>query len=101
MAVFKANAETIQKINELYYELHNKAEVARRLGCSPGTVTRYIDPNYKPFNKENEHKFTFEMLPDLRVGLDRFRGIDNFGALCIMSTEELKEIKDELWKEIH
>ena len=36
------------QINELYYRLGVKAQVARELGISPASVTRYLIPNYVP-----------------------------------------------------
>lgn len=36
------------QINELYYRLGVKAQVARELGISPASVTRYLIPNYTP-----------------------------------------------------
>lgn len=36
------------QINELYYRLGVKAQVARELGISPASVTRYLVPNYVP-----------------------------------------------------
>jgi len=99
MAV-KMTPELIRKINELYYVNHNKAATAREIGCSPATVSRYIDPNFTPFDASNEVHFYIDDLP-ADFGTVQFRGIDNYGALCIMSTEEFKEVKDELAKEIH
>lgn len=40
--------ETKVQINELYYRLGVKAQVARELGISPASVTRYLIPNYVP-----------------------------------------------------
>ena len=36
------------QINELYYRLGVKAQVARELGISPASVTRYLIPDYVP-----------------------------------------------------
>lgn len=36
------------QINELYYRLGVKAQVARELGISAASVTRYLIPNYVP-----------------------------------------------------
>ena len=38
--------DQIRDINELYLELKVKTQVARIIGCSPATVTKYIIPNY-------------------------------------------------------
>lgn len=42
----KVTDEVIEQINELYLELKVKTQVARIVGCSPATVTKYIIPNY-------------------------------------------------------
>ena len=45
---FQATPEAIEEINRLYYECGVKAEVARRIGCSPSTVTRYLVKGWQP-----------------------------------------------------
>lgn len=45
---FVATAENIEKINKLYYEIGVKAEVARQLGCSAATVSKYIINGWLP-----------------------------------------------------
>jgi len=100
MAV-RITPEIITQINNRYYELHTYAAVARELGISAGTVKKYVDPNFTPYNADNEVHFTIDMLPPIGSGIARFRGVDNFGALCIMSDEEFTEIKsDEFQKEV-
>lgn len=94
----KVTPDIIREINERYYKCHNKSQVAREVGCSAGTVSKYIDPNYTPFDSSKEIHFTLEMLPP--ADYSRFVGLDNFGAVCTMSAEEKYEI-EELWKEIH
>ena len=42
----KITDEVIEQINELYLEYGVKAQVARIVGCSPATVTKYIIPGY-------------------------------------------------------
>lgn len=44
----KTSPEMIEKINELYYMIGVKSQVARQLGISPATVAKYIDSNYIP-----------------------------------------------------
>jgi len=94
----KVTPDDIRIINELYYKYHTYAEVARQTGLSAGTVKKYVKPDYKPFDSSNEVKFTLDMLPE--IDISRFRGVDNYGALCTMSDDEFHEIQ-ELWKEIH
>lgn len=45
---FVATPEAIEEINRLYYECGIKAEVARRIGCSASTVSRYIVKGWQP-----------------------------------------------------
>lgn len=42
----KITDEVIEQINELYLNCGVKAQVARIIGCSPATVSKYIIPNY-------------------------------------------------------
>ena len=44
----RTSPETIEKINELYFILGVKSQVAKQLGISPATVSKYINPNYQP-----------------------------------------------------
>ena len=48
----KVTQKDIVHFNELYYRYKNKARVARETGFSASTVSRYIDPNWKPINEE-------------------------------------------------
>ena len=48
MARFVATPELIEEMNRLYYECGVKAQVARQIGCSPSTVSRYLVPGWKP-----------------------------------------------------
>ena len=89
--------EDIQRINELYYKYKTYAEVARQTGFAPSTVKKYVDPNWQPLNEIEVVKFTKDDLPDFTT--DIFRGVKNFGDLCVLSEEERKEI-EELWKEL-
>lgn len=45
---FIATPEAIEEINRIYYECGVKAETARRIGCSPSTVTRYLVKGWQP-----------------------------------------------------
>lgn len=93
----KVGVEDIQQINELYYKYKTYAEVARQTGFAPSTVKKYVDPNWQPLNEIEVVKFTKDDLPDFTT--DIFRGVKNFGDLCVLSEEERKEI-EELWKEL-
>ena len=93
----RVGVEDIQRINELYYKYKTYVEVARQTGFAPSTVKKYVDPNWQPLNENEVVKFTKDDLPDFTT--DIFRGVKNFGDLCVLSEEERKEI-EELWKEL-
>lgn len=44
----KITNEIIIKINELYLELGVKTKVAKVIGCSPSTVTKYLIKDFVP-----------------------------------------------------
>lgn len=94
----RITVDDIKKINELYYECHNYAEVARRTGWSASTVRAYVDKNYNPVI-ENQIK-RFDPVNDMPpFDEEKFKGLDNYGELCVLSDEEYAEIV-ELWKEL-
>lgn len=89
----RTSPETIEKINELYAVLGVKSKVAKELGISPATVTKYLIPNYVP--KAAVDIPAFDKPIDLDITM--FKG-DLF-KLCELSEEEWKDLK-ELQKEI-
>ena len=91
--------EDILKFNEIYYRTKTYAEVARETGFSASTVKKYIDKNWEPVVVENIIHFDIAQLPDFQKAVEIFRGIDNYGNLCILTDFEKEEIK-ELWKEL-
>lgn len=93
----KVTPEDIILFNELYFKLKTYAAVARETGFSASTVSKYVDKNWRPVEKENVKKFTKEEVPEFST--EMFRGIENYGELCVLSDEEKEEIK-ELWKEL-
>lgn len=93
----KVTPEDIILFNELYFKLKTYAAVARETGFSAGTVSKYVDKNWRPIEKDNVRKFTKEEVPEFST--EMFRGIENYGELCVLSDEEKEEIK-ELWKEL-
>ena len=95
MAV-KVTAEIIEQINELYVELGVKAQVARKVGVSPATVTKYIIPNYIP--KANRTTTHCEVEPSYDFS-DFMREIGTMGSICALSEKEREELI-ELQKEI-
>lgn len=93
----RVSQKDIIQINSLYKELKTYAAVSRQTGFAPSTVKKYVDPNWQPLNEIEVVKFTKDDLPDFTT--DIFRGVKNFGDLCVLSEEERKEI-EELWKEL-
>lgn len=94
----RVTIEDKKKINELYYQCHNYAEVARQTGWSASTVRSYVDPNYKPAIEVQIHRFDplTEMKPfDESI----FDNVENYGDLCVLSDEEKEEMK-VLWEEL-
>ena len=95
----KVTNEDILRINELYYKYKVYAEVARQTGFSASTVKKYVKPGWAPVAQENIKRFDMATLPDFQEAVKIFRGIDNYGALCILTEREQEEIK-ELWGEL-
>ena len=91
--------EDILVFNEIYYKTKNYAQVARETGFSASTVRKYIDKNWQPVQAENIIHFDIAQLPDFTEAVKNFRGIDNYGSLCVLTEFEQKEIR-ELWKEL-
>lgn len=60
MARTVVTKEMIVKINELYAEYGVKAQVARELGISASTVSKYIAPNYVPEAQRPHEDFDLE-----------------------------------------
>jgi len=82
------------KINQLYQKLKTYAAVAREMKIAPSTVKKYVIDGYTA-PEANIKKFEGP-LPDFDSSMFR---TDDWGALCEMSDEEVKEIRD-LWKEL-
>ena len=93
----KVTADDILKMNELYYKYHTYAQVAREIGFSASTVSKYVDKNWKPVEVENIIKFDLKDLPEFDTSI--FVGVDNYGDLCVLTEREREEIK-ELWGEM-
>ena len=95
----KVTNEDILRINELYYKYKVYAEVARQTGFSASTVKKYVIPNWAPVASENIIRFDIAQLPDFTSAAEIFRGISNYGALCVLTDYEKQEIKN-LWGEL-
>ena len=93
----RVTSEDIVRMNEIYYKTHVFAEVARQTGFSASTVRKYVDTNWKPVEAENVVKFDMAQLPNFDIRA--FNGLENFGELCVLSSQEKEEIM-RLWKEM-
>ena len=95
----KVTNEDILRINELYYKHKTYAEVARQTGFAASTVKKYVIPNWEPVKTDNIIRFDLVNLPDFSEATELFRGVENYGDLCILDESEKEELK-ELWKEL-
>ena len=95
----KVTNEDILRINEIYYKTKVYAETARQTGFSASTVKKYVIPTWKPVAVENIKKFDENSLPNFQKAVEIFRGISNYGNLCILTPYEQDEIK-KLWEEL-
>lgn len=93
----RVSSEDILRMNEIFYKTHVFAEVARQTGFSASTVRKYVDVNWKPIENENIIKFDMNDLPEFDTTC--FKGIKNYGDLCVLTEREQDEMK-ELLKEL-
>ena len=94
MAIRITEDQKIQ-MNILYQELKTYAAVARKIGCSPSTVKRYIISNFVNPKEVEKNIIQVTELPPLDSGIFN----QPFGDLCILSTAEKDEVK-VLWQEL-
>lgn len=87
--------DDIKTFNKLYLKLKTYAAVSRATGFAPSTIKKYIIPDYKDPSTIEIVRFN-KPLPEFDCS--KFFG-DDWGTMCELSEEEVKEIK-ELWKEI-
>ena len=94
----RVTQEDIKLINDTYYSCKSYAETARRTGWTPSTVSRYVDKNYRPVLSSDITRFDFseDAIDPCTLMITR---AENLGELCVLTQEEVEEIK-ELWKEI-
>lgn len=95
MAARRVTDEDIKKFNKLYMLSHNYSAVARITGFTPGTVKKYIIPDYEEVEEQNITRYSGD-LPEFDS--DSFRNID-WSHICELSEEERKEM-ETIWKEI-
>ena len=93
----RVTSEDILRMNEIYYKTHVFVEVARQTGFSASTVRKYVDVNWKPVVSENIIRFEMNDLPEFDTTC--FKGIDNYGDLCVLTEREQEEMR-ELWGEL-
>ena len=95
----KVTNEDILRINELYYKHKTYAEVARQTGFAASTVKKYVDKNWEPVKTENIIRFDLVNLPNFSEATEIFRGVENYGDLCVLSDNEKEQMKS-LWEEL-
>lgn len=95
MAGKRVTDEDIKKFNKLYMLSHNYSAVARITGFTPGTVKRYIIPNYEVVEEQNITRYEGD-LPEFDPAT--FRGID-WSNICVLTDKEKEDLPD-LWKEL-
>lgn len=93
----KVNQELIEQMVELYKQLKTYAAVAREIGVSSSTCSKYIkaalsEQKHKEEAQKNFIPFDKEIKPIEEVSIV-------WEDCCYLSDEEVKELK-ELWKEI-
>lgn len=85
----------VQEINRLYLELKTYAAVARKTGFSPATVKKYIISDFTLVDESTFIRFD-RPLPEFDSKMFR---TDDWGPLCVLSDDEIEEVK-QLWNEI-
>lgn len=93
----KVTPSDIAQFNKLYYELKTYAAVARATGFSSSTVSKYVDKNWRPVDETKIKRVTMADVPPFSTHL--FKGLENFGQLCIYSVDEKYEV-EEFWNEL-
>lgn len=93
----RVTSEDVLRINEIYYKTGVYAETARQTGFSASTVKKYVIPGWKPVTTENIIRFELNQIPEFDDSI--FKGVDNYGDLCVL-TEREKEEMIKLWEEL-
>jgi hypothetical protein len=93
----KVTSEDILRINEIYYKTKVYAETARQTGFSASTVKKYVIPGWQPVVTENIVRFELSQIPEFDSSI--FKGVDNYGDLCVLTEREREEIEG-LWGEL-
>lgn len=82
------------QINELYYKIGVKSKVAKMLGISPSSVSKYIINGYIPIEKRKEGKFREQPKGFSKNILDMKNGESIAKFLIQLSSEEWDELKE-------
>lgn len=95
MARTKITDEVIEQINELYCELKVKSHVAKALGISASTVSRYIIPDY--VCKADRVVEVFGGRPSV-ISIDKIASFDGAAHLGYFLTHIMDDEKDDMEK---
>jgi hypothetical protein len=82
----KITNDIIIKINELYLELGVKTKVAKAIGCSPSTVTKYLIKDFVPI-KDIDAKETKTIVLPPKTTIDW----DNIS--CELTEQEILDLE--------
>lgn len=93
----KVNNELIEKMVELYNKLGTYAAVAREIGISASTCSKYIKAALSEQKNKEEAKKNFIPFDKEIKSIEEIK-ID-WNDCCFLDEKEVKELK-ELWKEI-
>ena len=83
----KITNDIIIKINELYLELGVKTKVAKAIGCSPSTVTKYLIQDFTPIKDICTKEVKTIVLP-LKTTIDW----DSIS--CELTEQEILDLED-------
>lgn len=95
MARTKITDEVIEQINELYCELKVKSHVAKALGISASTVSRYIIPDY--VCKADRVVEVFGGRPSV-ISIDKIASFDGAAHLGYFLTHIMDDEKEDMEK---
>lgn len=91
------------EINKLYYEIGVKSRVAKIMGISAASVSKYITPGWKPEEERSIKKFEGEV-PGPKEFIEGFLAAENkqdyFWNARLLSKEEWLEIEELQREEI-
>ena len=95
MARTKITDEVIEQINELYCELKVKSHVAKALGISASTVSKYIVPNY--VRKADRVIEVFNGRPSV-ISMDKIASFDGAADLGYFLTHIMDDEREDMEK---